>query len=76
VLGILSVVLGILIPFAGLALGILAWVFGQKDLARMRQQEMDPAGEGSTRTGWICGIVGVGLSCFCCAGYALLFSAK
>jgi hypothetical protein len=51
VLGILSlVVCGILGPFA--------WVMGSNDLAEMRAGRMDPEGEGTTRAGQICGIIG------------------
>jgi hypothetical protein len=50
VLGILGlVVCGIL--------GIIAWVMGSADLAKMREGTMDPEGEGMTRAGQICGIV-------------------
>jgi hypothetical protein len=31
---------------------------GQKDLKKMRTNQMDPQGLGSTQAGWICGIIG------------------
>ena len=74
VLGILSIVLGILIPLGGLVLGILAWVMGQREIAKMRAGQMDSAGEGNTRTGWICGIVGTCLGCVCGVGWFVLLS--
>lgn len=46
----------------GLALGIPAWVMGQRDLAKMRAGTMDPEGQGSTQGGMICGIVGTALN--------------
>jgi hypothetical protein len=54
-LGILS-----LIPCAisALILGIIAWVMGQSDLREIRAGRMDPEGEGTTKAGWICGIIG------------------
>lgn len=36
--------------------GPVAWWMGRRDLARMRRGEMDPAGQGLTKTGWMCGI--------------------
>jgi hypothetical protein len=60
-LGILSLVFSFVAPI-GLTLGILAWVTGQGDLARMRRREMDIEGQGATTGGWICGMIGVGLS--------------
>jgi len=38
--------------------GPIAWVLGNQDLAEMRAGRMDPSGEGLTRAGQICGIVG------------------
>ena len=39
--------------------GIIAIVMGSSDLKAMKAGEMDPAGEGQTRAGLICGIIGV-----------------
>src|SRR5438445_8074448 len=40
---------GVLFSIAGLGTGIPAWVMGQKDLARMREYIMDPAGRPMTQ---------------------------
>ncbi len=42
--------------------GIIAWVMGKNDLAEMAQGLRDPEGEGMTRAGMICGIIGVVLA--------------
>lgn len=74
-LGIVSIVLSLGIVCYGigglpaLALGIVAWVLGSRDLKKMKADEMDPEGYGSTQAGWICGIVGtvlgsLGMVCF------------
>ena len=47
--------LGILV---GLPLGIVAWVLGNGDLRKIKNQEMDEEGLGMTQAGWICGIIG------------------
>ncbi len=60
-IGVLSLVFSVCAPI-GLTLGIVAWVMGQGDLAKMRRREMDREGQGPTTGGWICGIIGVGLS--------------
>lgn len=49
--------------------GIIAWVMAKKDLAEMAAGKMDPAGQGMTNAGKICGIVGV---CFWSA-YLLIY---
>jgi len=38
--------------------GVIAWVMGSTDLARMRAGTMDRFGEGNTRAGMICGMIG------------------
>jgi predicted Zn finger-like uncharacterized protein len=43
----------------GLILGLIAWIMGQADLRKMKRGDMDVNGEGMTRAGWICGILGV-----------------
>ncbi|MHC4992917.1 MAG: DUF4190 domain-containing protein [Planctomycetota bacterium] len=55
VFGILSIVLCFLF-------GVASWVMGNADLKAMAVGEMDPSGEGMTRAGKICGIVGVALA--------------
>lgn len=57
-LGILAVCLGGL----GLPFGIAAWVMGRKDLAKIRQNAMDPSGYAHTKDGTTCGIIGTALS--------------
>jgi predicted Zn finger-like uncharacterized protein len=79
VFGILSIVLGMsyIVSLVALPMGIAAWVMGQRDLARMRRNEMDPQGEGSTQAGWICGIIGTVISGFlsmCCVAQILWFA--
>ncbi len=48
--------------------GIIAWVMGSGDLREMKEGLRDPEGEGLTRAGVICGIVGT-----CLAVLALLW---
>jgi hypothetical protein len=38
-------------------LGPIAWILGSIDLRAMRDGHLDPAGEGMTRSGQICGII-------------------
>ena len=60
-LGILSIVLSCII------IGPMAWVMGNNDLAEIRAGRMDPEGEGLTRAGQICGIIGTVFGVlFCC----------
>jgi hypothetical protein len=59
--GTLILVLGILsicISCFGLILGPIAWIMGAKDLKAIRAGRMDPMGEGTTKAGYVCGIVG------------------
>ena len=56
--GAAVLVLGILgIPVCFIC-GIIAWSMGSKDLREMRAGRMDPAGQGMTQAGWVCGIIG------------------
>ncbi|MGL4551826.1 MAG: MJ0042-type zinc finger domain-containing protein [Gemmataceae bacterium] len=65
-----------LATLAGTVLGLIAWVMGAADLAKMRAGAMDPDGEGNTRGGYVCGVIGVFfnlfvlLSCGAFIGYA------
>jgi predicted Zn finger-like uncharacterized protein len=70
VLGIISIVLvaTIFLGWLGIPLGICAWVMGQKDLRKMRENIMDDEGMGLTQAGWICGIIGTILSTLCGLG--------
>jgi molecular chaperone DnaK (HSP70) len=72
ILGIVSIVVGVLVPFAGMAAGAVALILGHHDLTAKRNRQMDPGGADVTRVGWLCGLVGICLSVVCCFGYALL----
>ncbi len=64
--GILSLVLPFSCGFLGalisLVLGPMAWLMGTADLRQIQQGTMDPDGQGNTRGGQICGIIGTCLS--------------
>jgi predicted Zn finger-like uncharacterized protein len=76
VLGIVSIVLvaTIFLGFLGIPLGIAAWVMGQKDLRKMRDNVMDDEGMGLTQAGWVCGIIGTILSTLCGLGLLAYFA--
>src|SRR5690349_10448850 len=57
-LGVLSLVLLSICFPVGAVLGLVAWVMGQGDLRKLKRGDMDPAGQGLTQAGWICGIIG------------------
>jgi hypothetical protein len=59
--GVLVLVLGILGIVCCFICGIIAWVFGSKDLKEMAAGTMDPSGKGMTQAGRICGIISVAL---------------
>jgi predicted Zn finger-like uncharacterized protein len=61
-LGILSIVPGLCCALLGLVLGIIAISMGNTDLQAMARGRMDRSGQGSTKAGWICGIIGVVLA--------------
>lgn len=70
--------LGIISIFIlGFILGPIAWVMGSTDLKEIRAGRMDPEGEGSTRAGLICGIIGTILHilsfCLCVGLFARAF---
>jgi hypothetical protein len=72
--GGLILALGILGLVACPLFGPFAWAMGNQDLTAMRARRMDPEGEGLTRAGEICGLIGtilllVGLFC---VGFAFL----
>src|SRR5262245_5360006 len=53
-LGILSLV----ICGVGFVTGLIAWIMGGIDLSKIQRGVMDRQGEGTTRAGMICGIIG------------------
>ncbi|MDH4241328.1 MAG: DUF4190 domain-containing protein, partial [Phycisphaerae bacterium] len=55
--GTLILILGILSLVCCFICGIVAWVMGNGDLKEMAAGRMDPAGEGMTKAGKICGII-------------------
>jgi hypothetical protein len=56
--GALVLILGILGLAACALFSPVAWIMGSQDLAAMRAGRMDPEGEGLTRAGQVCGIIG------------------
>lgn len=64
-LGIASML--ICVPL-GLPLGLCAYVMGTNDLNAMRLGTMDPAGQGHTQAGQICGIIGAVVMVLGCCG--------
>jgi hypothetical protein len=66
-LGILSLVLCALC-------GPFAWIMGNHDLAEIRARRMDPAGEGTTRAGRICGIISTVIMILGCVFYGLVIA--
>jgi hypothetical protein len=57
-MGIISLA-GILVIWGvPIIFGIIGWVMGSTDLRKMRNNQMDPEGEGMTRAGWVCSIIG------------------
>jgi len=57
-------VFGILSIVCCFIFGIVAWVMGNNDLQAMAEGQIDPSGEGLTKAGKICGIVGIALTIF------------
>jgi hypothetical protein len=59
---------GLLCSATALGLGLPSWIMGQGDLKKIRSGNMDPAGEASTKGGWVCGLIGTilgGLGLLC-----------
>ncbi len=71
--GVMILVFGILGIVICVIFGIVAWVMGNSDLRAMREGRMDPTGEGLTKAGKICGIVGVVLNLVIAAFYIVFF---
>ncbi|HJW08638.1 MAG TPA: DUF4190 domain-containing protein [Holophagaceae bacterium] len=62
--GTMILVLGILsLVCCGIFTAIPAWIMGNGDLKEMAEGRMDPSGEGMTKAGKICGMIGVILFC-------------
>jgi hypothetical protein len=55
--GVMVLVFGILGLVVCFIFGILAWVFGNADLAEMNAGRMDPSGQGLTNAGRILGMI-------------------
>jgi hypothetical protein len=60
--GVLILIFGILGLVICFPFGIAAWIMGNNDLNEIRGGRMDPAGEGLTQAGRICGIVATALA--------------
>jgi hypothetical protein len=63
------------------ALGLAAWVMGQRDMEKLRLAIIDPYADKLTRGGWICGITGTVLGilmtlCGVCGVYLLLVTSQ
>ncbi len=71
--GVMILVFGIIGIVLCVIFGIVAWVMGNSDLRAMREGRMDPTGEGLTKAGKICGIVGVVLNLIIAAFYIVFF---
>ena len=56
-----------------LGLGVAAWVMADRDLAKMDEGLMDPAGRGRTRGGRQCAVLGVVFSALCCGNCGFVF---
>jgi hypothetical protein len=55
--GTMILIFGILGLVCCVVFGIIAWVMGKGDLEKIRTGQMDPAGEGTTKAGMVCGII-------------------
>jgi hypothetical protein len=78
-MGIISLVGIVVIPVVPIIFGIIGWVMGHSDLRKMRNNQMDNEGEGTTRAGWICSIIGTLLNgtmmLLCCGFYGFIIMA-
>jgi LSD1 subclass zinc finger protein len=68
-------IVGIVVPLLGGPCAIIAWVMGQRDRVKIHDRVMDPAGEGLTLAGWICGIIGTVLQALYYLGCFLYIAA-
>ena len=73
--GALILVLGILsLVGCTFLTGIPAWIMGKRDLAKMKEDQMDSDGESFTKAGKICGMIGCILSIITIVGLGLLMA--
>ncbi len=72
--GAMVLAFGILGIFPCMPLGIVAWVMANSDLAAMARGEMERSGEGQTRAGKVCGIVGVSMVALALIVHVLVFA--
>ncbi len=77
--GTMILVFGILGLVMCPILGVIAWVLGKADIAKMDAGRMDPSGRGNTQAGMICGIIAtvllvLQLGAVCCY-FGMIFTA-
>jgi hypothetical protein len=70
--GALILTFGILGLVCCVLFGVAAWVMGNTDLREMQAGQMDPAGQGITQAGKICGIVSVAILAVAIVVYGVL----
>ncbi len=70
--GVVILILGILGIVCCVICGIIAWVMGKNDLREMAAGRMDPSGEGLTKAGKICGMIGVIWNIVALVGWLLI----
>lgn len=73
--GIVAWIASVVFALVAIGLGIPTLIMGNRDMASMKARNMDPAGEGQTRGGWICSIIGLvlgALDLVCITGMCIL----
>jgi len=68
--------MGILGLVCCIVFAIIAWVMGSSDLKEIQAGRMDPSGEGLTRAGMICGIIGTVLDILIGIIYAIAIASE
>ena len=58
-------IVGLVVNFFGIP-GAIAWYLANQDLPQMASGRMDPAGQGMTQAGKVCGIIGVAMGILGC----------